>query len=282
MSQIDPGAYTAYQACLDAQNSGVRFQMLSPVTRDVLELIVNLESNVGGEVARLSWSASAPVTCEWLSEGREGRRESTSMFEIGVGRTVRLRCHRMGFDADPVIEPDFVNVIRDGGRSRIHIPWRKYRVNGTEVTPYPTLQEIQEVLESKVDDLRQEISDLRRIVDTLAVDVSDPDLRICNTVYEAEISGIVTASAQIRKYPDRVSLSGWISLSQEQLQTDEGRKAIPPMAYDVASYVHDNANLPYASITMAVDRGQYWYVHCDGDQRVMFQSIDVNSTTTGH
>ena len=111
---IDPGAFSAYAACQTARKNNVQFEMLTAPTRDVLELVVFHSTSVPNAVAAMSWSASPPVTCQWQTA--VGEDDPSRRQDLGSNKRTRLRCGRQSFNAAPIREPDFVNVIRDGGR----------------------------------------------------------------------------------------------------------------------------------------------------------------------
>ena len=148
---IAPGAYAAYDACTTAASNDVQFQMLTSPTRDVLELVVFHETNTPGGRADMSWSASDPVTCNWESFRGDGEVEAPQRRILAENERTRLKCRRGSFNAQPIREPDFVNVIRNGGNATINIPWRKY---GPDNTPVQTIEEIRRNLEQEVDALR--------------------------------------------------------------------------------------------------------------------------------
>ena len=135
---IEPGAYAAYQACTTAASNDVEFQMLTSPTRDVLELVVFHGTNDPNGRANMSWSASDPVACQWESFRGNGEVEAPQRRILAANERTRLKCRRDSFNTEPVREPDFVNVIRDGGNATINIPWRKY---GQDNNPVLTLEE---------------------------------------------------------------------------------------------------------------------------------------------
>ncbi len=164
---IEPGAYKAYQACETARREGVEFEMLTRPTRDLLELIVFNRTNIGATAA-MSWSASDPVSCRWEAYRGDGTVEGSKRRRLVPDERTRLRCRRDSFNTDPIREPDFVNVIRDGGDATVNIPWRKY---GPDNSPVQTVEEIQRQLERQVSDLKGQLdnmaSDLGSRVETV-------------------------------------------------------------------------------------------------------------------
>ena len=133
---IEPGAYAAYERCTTAASNGVQFQMLTSPTRQVLELVVFHQTNDPDARADMSWSASDPVACQWESFRGNGNVEAPRRRVLAANERTRLKCRRDSVNTVPIREPDFVNVIRDGGNATINIPWRKY---GPDDNPAPTL-----------------------------------------------------------------------------------------------------------------------------------------------
>ena len=151
MESISPGAYQAYRDCNNAHAEGVQFEMLTPPTRDLLELVVFHRTSVPEATARMSYSHSSPVTCQWVTYGSGEDVERSPNQTLGPNERARVRCKREAFNTTPTSEPDFVNVIRDGGRAMINVPWGKY---GTDNNPIPTLAEIRRSLELELSALR--------------------------------------------------------------------------------------------------------------------------------
>ena len=154
---IDPGAFSAYAACQTARKNNVQFEMLTAPTRDVLELVVFHSTSVPNAVAAMSWSASPPVTCQWQTA--VGEDDPSRRRDLGSNKRTRLRCRRQSFAAAPIREPDFVNVIRDGGEATINIPWQKYNAQGE---PIKTLEQMRVQLESEISIANAALEDLRR------------------------------------------------------------------------------------------------------------------------
>ena len=154
---IEPGAYAAYQACTTAASNDVQFQMLTSPTRDVLELVVLHRTITQGTQAVMSWSASDPVTCQWESFSGDGEVEATRRRALRENERTRLKCRRDSYNTDPVREPDFINVIRDGGNAVINVPWLKYSEQGV---PYQTLEEIRRQTDIEIAGLRNEVQSI--------------------------------------------------------------------------------------------------------------------------
>ena len=152
---IDPGAYAAYDACTAAASTGVVFQLLTP-TRDELHLVVSFPTNDRNARADMSWAAIGPVSCQWESFDGGGAVEAAQQRILRADERTRLKCERDSFNSEPIREPDYVNVIRDGGTATINIPWSKYNRQGE---PVATLAEIQQQLEERLDG---EVEELRR------------------------------------------------------------------------------------------------------------------------
>ena len=165
---IEPGAYAAYQACTTAASNDVEFQMLTSPTRDVLELVVFHETNRPNGRADMSWSASDPVACQWESFRGNGEVESPQRRILEDNERTRLKCRRDSFNAEPIREPDYVNIIRDGGNATINIPWRKY---GPDNNPVQTLDEIQRDIRTEVARLQNAVTALRARAEVLEGEV---------------------------------------------------------------------------------------------------------------
>lgn len=150
---LAPGAYAAYDACTRAATNGVRFELLPP-TRDELQLLVSFPTDDPNGVALMSWRALGPVTCQWESFDGGGTVEASRQLELGADQRTRLACERDSFNSEPINEPNYVNVIRDGGSATINVPWHKY---GPAGHPVPTLEEIRRKLESETARLRDDL-----------------------------------------------------------------------------------------------------------------------------
>ena len=137
LDELDPGAHASYQACETARADDVVFQMSTPLTRNVLELFVVHSTTIPHSTAEMSWSASEPVKCSWDGYA-DGDVETTRRRTLDALERTRLRCTREDFAREPIHEPDFVNVIRNGGHATISIRWPKY---SRDNVPVPRISE---------------------------------------------------------------------------------------------------------------------------------------------
>ena len=189
---IAPGAYAAYAACTTAASNDVQFQMLTSPTREVLELVVYHSTNTPGVRADMSWSASDPVTCQWESFRGDGEVESPQRRILEENERTRLRCRRDTFSADPIREPDFVNVIRDGGNATINIPWSKYGADNNSVQ---TLDEIRRDLERSINsvaDLQERFQEEVRVQSGIVgLPYSSGERPLAERIGESRLRGIV-------------------------------------------------------------------------------------------
>ena len=190
---IDPQAYSAYAACAAAARSGVEFQLLE-LTRDELHLVVHFPTNDRNAQADMSWDAIGPVTCQWQALGGDGEVEAPQRRILMALERTRLTCERDSFSSEPVGEPDYVNVIRDGGDAMINVPWLKYNEQGL---PYQTLEEIRQQLDREMERLRDEVDDLKARTrgleqrpDTI---FGDWERVVVSEVHRAESDGFLTA-----------------------------------------------------------------------------------------
>ena len=200
LTGISPDANTMYQACKLASTEAVRFQMLTPATRDLLELVVFHKTNVPGSQAVMSWSASTPVTCHWEAYDAGGGVEGTKQRILQANERTRLRCARDSFKTKPIHEPDFVNVMRDGGNAMINIPWKKYVPDNN---PVLTLQEIEGRLENQVSALEGRLG-------ALTVNFGSPVEMEFDQVHRAASAGLVTATVIATGGAMRRDLVAWI------------------------------------------------------------------------
>lgn len=142
----------------------------------------------------MSWTASDPVTCNWESFRGDGEVEAPQRRILRANERTRLKCRRDSFDAEPIREPDFVNVIRDGGNATINIPWRKY---GPDNIPVQTLEEMQRDLEGNIESVRAELEqrmeDLEQRPDTIFGDWTKVDV---NRIHRAESDGILVVESR--------------------------------------------------------------------------------------
>ena len=189
---IEPGAYAAYQACTTAASNDVEFQMLTSPTRDVLELVVFHETNRPNARADMSWSASDPVACQWESFRGNGEVEAPQRRILEANERTRLKCRRDSYNTDPVREPDFVNVIRNGGNAAINVPWLKYNEQGES---YQTLDEIRQQIDTEVARLRNEVNALETRMLELAQEPIFGDWKpvVVSEIHRAESDGFLTA-----------------------------------------------------------------------------------------
>lgn len=137
LDELDPGAHASYRACETARADDVEFQMSTPPTRNVLELFVFHSTTVPHSTAEMSWSASGPVKCSWDGSA-DGDVPASRRRTLEALERTRLRCTRENFAEEPIHEPDFVNVIRNGGDATISIPWPKY---SRDNVPVPRISE---------------------------------------------------------------------------------------------------------------------------------------------
>ena len=253
---IEPGAYAAYQACTTAASNDVQFQMLTSPTRDVLELVVFHETNRPSVQADMSWSASDPVACNWESFRGDGAVEAPQRRILEANERTRLKCRRESFNTEPIREPDFVNVIRDGGNATINIPWRKY---GPDNSPVQTLEEIQRNLQGEIDRLRTEM-------EGRPVDFGPPEGMEFDQVHQAPSGGIVTATVAATGGSMRRHICGWVASDSQSLATGQARaRNALGLAQDGAHYSDGMTNISGAAISMPVREGQFWIVtQCGG------------------
>ena len=115
---IDPGAYRAYQTCVEARQDGVGIEVMN-VDSDHLNLRVSYVTSEGNAPAELTWRSSAPVNC--LLD-REGEEPSSRRFALRLNERVVLACSRDNPCVAPVFQPDYVNVVRNNGDAAISVP----------------------------------------------------------------------------------------------------------------------------------------------------------------
>lgn len=192
---IDPGAYAAYHACTAASSTGVQFQLLTP-TRDALHLVVSFPTDDPNAEAYLSWDAIGPVSCKWQSSDGGEVVDMPQHLRLGSDQRTRLTCTRDSFNSDPLSEPDYVNVIRDGGNATINIPWQKY-TPGAEGVPYQTLAYIRQQLDAEVASLQHEVNALtertRELEQRPDSIFGDWEPVVVGAVHRAESDGFLTA-----------------------------------------------------------------------------------------
>ena len=186
---IEPGAYAAYDRCTRAAANGVQFQMLMPVTRDALELVVYFRTSDGNARAHMSWSGSRPVRCRWESFSGDGTLEAPERRILAANERTRLKCERDSYNAEPFTEPDYVNVIRDGGDATINVSWSKYNEQGE---PVGTIDEIRRTLEALDAEVARLRSELERQPDRT---FGDWQAVVAGEVHRAAADGIVIAHA---------------------------------------------------------------------------------------
>ena len=141
LTGIDPGAYSAYSACVNARTSGVEVRLLGNATRDRLEVLVSFVTDNADDEADLMWTSSTPVTCR--SDVAEGGDPDSQRFRLSSDERTLLVCSRDNPRADPRIEADYVNVVRRNGNAAVSIAWQKYNENGT---PINTMEAVQDSL----------------------------------------------------------------------------------------------------------------------------------------
>ena len=185
---IDPGAYAAYDACTAAARNGVQFQLLPP-TRDALQLIVSFPTDDPNAQADMSWDGIGPIACQW-----EGGVETSRRLTLEADQRTRLTCDRESYNVEPIGEPNYVNVIRDGGSAVINIPWLKYNEEGE---PHQTLEEIRQQIDAEVARLRNEVSKLEARMGELEQEPStifgDWKPVVVGEIHRAESDGVLTA-----------------------------------------------------------------------------------------
>lgn len=194
---IDPGAYGAYQACVGARNSGVQISLLGDITQSRLELRVEHTTSRGTGSAELTWSSSAPVNCR---VDREGEESGSRRFVLNLNERIVLVCSRDDPRATPVLEPDYVNVVRNDGSAAVSVSWPKYNHEGL---PFQTLRDVRHQVSSEIESLRNEV---KRNLDTLATLRGELGelVRECRICFQ-EVEG----SSQCQR--SRNTCSGWSS-----------------------------------------------------------------------
>ena len=162
---IDPGAYGAYQACVAARQDGVHISLLGEITQDLMELRVEHTSSTGKEAAELTWSSSAPVNCY---VDREGEASGSRRFSLAINERVVLVCSRDDPGTSPVLQPDYVNVVRNNGNASVSVSWPKYDHQGT---PYQTLEQFRKQIDTELSNLRDKINN-----NVVALEISSGEL----------------------------------------------------------------------------------------------------------
>ncbi len=150
---VASGAWDAYSQCLASAQDGVKFSDFV-LRRDVLQLRIRYESSNSDSFARLKWTGSQPVYCQWdVRDSDVGDDESR--VSLGNMVSTTLRCSRKSFNAQPKAEPDFVQIIRENGnRGALSVDWTKYDSNGM---PIATLEEIRADVDRELRTFREEL-----------------------------------------------------------------------------------------------------------------------------
>ena len=152
---IDPGAYRAYQDCVEASHEGVGIEVMN-VNSHRLDLLLSYVTSEGTAPAELTWRSSTPVTCR---VDREPEDESESRrFTLELNERVTLGCIRDNPREEPVLQPDYVSVVRNNGDAAVSVSWSKYDEQGVR---YETIAEIQQSLDASVAGLRGEFQTMR-------------------------------------------------------------------------------------------------------------------------
>ena len=149
---IDPGAYRAYQTCVEASQEGVGIELMH-VDSDRLDLLVSYVTSEGNAPAELTWRSSAPVTCLVDREGDDDSRQ----FTLELNERVTLGCSRENPRMEPVLQPDYVSVVRNNGNAAVNVSWPKYNEQGVR---YETVDELQQRLDANVAALRAELQSI--------------------------------------------------------------------------------------------------------------------------
>ena len=169
LTGIDPGAYSAYSACVSSRRNGVEVRLLGNATQDRLEVLVSFVTDNPDDEADLMWSSSTPVTCR--SDVAEGGEPGTRRFALRPDERTLLVCGRDNPRTEPRIEADYINVVRRNGNAAVNVAWPKYNEDGT---PVNTMEELRQELAG----LNSELTRLRRALATLDVE-SVRECRVC-------------------------------------------------------------------------------------------------------
>lgn len=141
IESISPGAYPAYQQCLELQNRDMRFNVnTASVLPKEFSMYVGFTSSINNQSsATVAYSSSSDVTCQW-----NGNANKTAA--IPTGSTIALECKR----SDQTVK-SYVSIARtDAGRDiPLTLPWQTYDHLGNPVDALATLQRKVTRLESE-------------------------------------------------------------------------------------------------------------------------------------
>jgi hypothetical protein len=128
---ISPGAYSAYEKCIEMSKNNLNFDLdVASVLPDEFSVAVSFTSPSGDDDAKLRFSTSKGVTCNWLqTESQEAKLPS--------GSSTLLNCSR-----ENQTKKSYVKIVRtDAGKEAIMtIPWQSYNPDGM---PHDALTEIE-------------------------------------------------------------------------------------------------------------------------------------------
>lgn len=142
---IAPGAFEAYQECIQLASKDVRFHLsANGILSNEFSMIVSFAGSTGNNrSAVISANPASGITCTW--DGSSNKPE----IELGTGQTTVLHCERK--DAD---KRGYVIVARtDGTKESITIPWREYGKDGMPVDSLAALQARVRKLETELANL---------------------------------------------------------------------------------------------------------------------------------
>lgn len=159
VESIAPGAFEAYQQCIQLADKDVRFTLSSAsVLPGEFSMAVSFSgSTVGSQSASLSAIPASGIACSW-----DGKPEPNIV--ISTGQTTVLRCTREATD-----RRGYVVIARTDGKETMTIPWQEYK----DGVPSNGLKLLEEQLRAT----QKRTSELESRLGAMAMQIAAPDAR---------------------------------------------------------------------------------------------------------
>lgn len=143
VESIAPGAYGAYQQCLDVKKN-MKFNVDTVLPAEFSITVGFVSQGHNDNKASVSYSASSGVTCHW--NGSE-----TNSIEIPTGSTYFLECKR-----PDQTKKSFVKIIRTDSTESppLTLSWQAYDVQGNPINTLIAFDERIKVLETELSQLQ--------------------------------------------------------------------------------------------------------------------------------
>ncbi|GJJ00237.1 hypothetical protein RugamoR64_07750 [Duganella rhizosphaerae] len=138
VDEIAPGAFNAYQACVNAKDS-LQFKVdIASLLPEEFSISAHFRPGVPRATAQLKHTESQGISCQWDGTSRNG-------IVLTGGESTSLHCRRKDRT-----QQGYVKVINSAGPEALTIPWKRYDKDGNAIDTIAALSANLAALKSTV------------------------------------------------------------------------------------------------------------------------------------